>query len=248
LVYSGTLLVALPFIFKYRKDFIEYKWSLLALAFFVGGVNVAFILAILEGQIVRVLLLFYLSPIWTAILGWLVLKEKLSIYAWLMISIAMTGAIIMLWSPELGGPLPKSTADLLALSAGFCFALANMMTRKIDQVPIMVKTISGWLGVILIAGVLIIFTQTPPGILSLSNISWSLVYGLLGMTIMTLSVVYGVSHMPIHRSSVILLFEIVVGAVSAVWLANETISAQEWWGGSLVIFAAYLSARIQIKE
>jgi len=248
LVYSGTLLVALPFIFKYRYDFINNKWSLFVIAVLVGWLNIAFILAVLEGQIVRVLLLFYLSPVWAALLGWLILKEQMHVYAWFMIVVAMVGAVIMLWSPELGMPLPKDRADWLALSSGFCFAFANMMIRRTEQVPIVVKTITGWLGVVLVSGLLIIITQTPAGLLTLSNVSWSLLYGIFGMTLMTLSVVYGVSHMPIHRSSVILLFEIVVGAVSAVWLANESIHLQEWWGGSLVIFAAYLSARLEIKE
>ena len=72
--------------------------------------------------------------------------------------------------------------------------------------------------------------------------------GIFGITLMTLSVVYGVSHMPIYRSSVILLFEIVIGAASAVWIANETIRGQEWWGGSLVILAAYLAARSNLHE
>jgi drug/metabolite transporter (DMT)-like permease len=233
---------------KHRHEFIENKWSLLVIAVAVGWLNIAFILAVLDGQIVRVLLLFYLSPVWAALLGWLVLKEELHINAWFMVLIAMTGAIIMLWSPELGMPFPKDKSDWLALSAGFSFAFANMMIRKNAQISIAVKTMTGWLGVILVSGLLIIISMTPPGTLTINNVTWALVYGICGMTLMTLSVVYGVSHMPIHRSSIILLFEIVVGAVSAVWLADEKILPQEWWGGSLVILAAYLSARLEIKE
>jgi drug/metabolite transporter (DMT)-like permease len=84
--------------------------------------------------------------------------------------------------------------------------------------------------------------------LTITNVSLAILCGLFGMTLMTVAVVYGVSNMPLHRSSVIFLFEIVVGAASAVWLANENILPQEWIGGSLVILAAYISARLEIKD
>ena len=64
-----------------------------------------------------------------------------------------------------------------------------------------------------------------------------------GMVAMTLAVQYGVTHMPVHRSAVILLFEIVVGAVSAQLLTDETLLPREWLGGLLILAAAYLSAR-----
>ncbi|MGD8526242.1 MAG: DMT family transporter, partial [Thioalkalispiraceae bacterium] len=228
--------------------FLRYAKPLVVIALLVGWLNIAFILAMLEGQIVRVILLFFLSPVWATLLAWLVLKEELHSYSWEIILLAMTGALIMLWSPELGVPLPRERADWLALSAGVCFAAANMMIRKTQQAPIMVKTITGLVGVVLVSAILIVITQTPAGQLTLLNVTWSLLYGIVGMSLMTLSVVYGVTHMPLHRSSVILLFEIVVGAVSAVWLANEKILPQEWWGGSLVVLAAYFSARLQIRS
>ena len=247
-IYSGTVIIALPFIIKHRREFIDNKWPLLVIAITVGWLNMAFILAVLDGQVVRVLLLFYLSPVWAALLGKFVLKEQLHVLGWLMIAIAIIGAVIMLWSPELGIPLPKEKSDWLALSSGFCFAFANMMIRRTGQVSIPVKTITGWLGVVLVSGILITITMTPPGQLTLSNVSLAILYGIAGITLMTLSVVYGVSHMPIYRSSVILLFEIVIGAISALWIANEGIQPQEWWGGGMIILAAYLAARSNIHE
>jgi drug/metabolite transporter (DMT)-like permease len=59
---------------------------------------------------------------------------------------------------------------------------------------------------------------------------------------MTMLVQYGVSHMPVHRSAIILLFELVAGAISQQLLTNETMSALEWGGGVLVVAAALLSA------
>ena len=49
--------------------------------------------------------------------------------------------------------------------------------------------------------------------------------------------------MPVHRSAIILLFEIVVATVSTYLLTIERMSMREWLGGIAVIAAAYLSAR-----
>jgi len=49
--------------------------------------------------------------------------------------------------------------------------------------------------------------------------------------------------MPIHRSAVILLFELVAGAVSSQWLTNEIVTTTEWFGGALIVLAAYLSVQ-----
>jgi drug/metabolite transporter (DMT)-like permease len=64
---------------------------------------------------------------------------------------------------------------------------------------------------------------------------------------MSVSVVYGVSHLPLHQSAVILLFELVIGAVSSLWLTDEVITYAEWLGGSLIVSAAYQTARTASK-
>ena len=76
---------------------------------------------------------------------------------------------------------------------------------------------------------------------------WCVVLGVVGFTTMTLTVQYGVTHMPVYRSAVILLFEIVVAAVSTQLLTDEVISPREWIGGGLIIMAAMTSAYGQMQ-
>ena len=65
---------------------------------------------------------------------------------------------------------------------------------------------------------------------------------------MTLTVLYGVTHMPVHRSAVILLFELVVGAVSALLLTDEIVLYREWLGGFMIVTAAYMAAHIHAGD
>ena len=65
----------------------------------------------------------------------------------------------------------------------------------------------------------------------------SLALGLVWMTAMTAATQHGVSRLPLQRSSVLLLFELVVGVVSAALLAGEGLSGRELMGGGCIVLA-----------
>jgi drug/metabolite transporter (DMT)-like permease len=68
--------------------------------------------------------------------------------------------------------------------------------------------------------------------------------GLFGILLMTLMVQYGVTHLPVQRSAVIVLVELIAGAVSQQLLTDEIVTAREWGGGLLIALGAYLAARL----
>ena len=247
LMYCGTFVVAIPVLYKGWREWLKSPLLFFLMAIATGWTNVAFILAILDGNIVRVLLLFYLSPLWATLLGYFFLGEQLSKRAMVVLLVAMIGAIVMLWDSSLGFPAPQSESDWLALSAGVAFAITNVLIHKLSDATVMVKTATGWLGVFIVAFVLIYFTGEI-NTATTEVMVWAWILGAAVMTLMNIAVVYGVTHMPVHRSAIILLFEIVVGAVSSLLLTDEVIQAQEWLGGSLVILAAYLTAVQHIKK
>lgn len=242
IIYAAALLPLLPALHAQRHGLVS-QWRILSIVgISAGWANLGFILAVLEGNVVRVLLLFYLSPVWTVLLGKFFLKEHLSAVAWLSMFMALLGAVIMLWQPELGLPLPESGADLLAISAGFAFAVLNVFIRKAGDVPIVLKMGSSSAGVMLLSVAGIVIVQ--PGLPELSSAALilALILGSAGIIIMTYTAQYGVTHLPVHRSAVIFLFEIVAGALSAALLTEEIVTAREWAGGVLVVLAAWITA------
>ena len=72
--------------------------------------------------------------------------------------------------------------------------------------------------------------------------------GVVGILAMTVLVQFGVSHMPVHRSAVIALIEVVVGALSQQLLSNEVVTPLEWGGGALIVLGAYLSAKASVPK
>ena len=247
LMYCGTLIVAIPVLIKGWREWKQHPWLFFFMAIATGWTNIAFILAVLDGNVVRVLLLFYLSPLWATLLGVFFLGEQLSRRALSILGIAMVGAVIMLWHESFGFPAPRDISDWLALSSGIAFAITNVLIHKLNHASVMVKTSTGWLGVLFLAFILIIFTEQKLAV-STEVIAGAWLLGAIAMTMMNIAVVYGVTNMPVHRSAIILLFEIVVGAVSSLLLTNEVIELREWIGGGLVILAAYLTATSQVED
>ena len=159
--------------------------------------------------------------------------------------LAMLGALLILWNPELIDIDTLSWADFYAITSGMAFAISNVMVRKIGEVPISMKMLSAWLGVICLTlcGLLIAKSQLPD--ITTQSGALAFLIGFPIMYVMTWTAQYGVTFLPVQRSSVIFLLEIVAGAVSAAYLTNEIVNDIEYIGGALIIFAGLISI---IKE
>lgn len=217
-----------------------FKVAILALA--AGWTNVGFVLAMLDGTVARALMLFYLSPLWTVILGHFLLGERLARVTLITLPLGLVGALLMIWQADVGSLWSLSKADGMAISAGFAFAVANVYTRDLQTLGVRQKTLISWAGVILVSLItLVSFAEPLP---TASSLAWmgSVALGMFGFFIATLAVIYGVSHMPVQKSAVILLVEILVGALSAWLLANEILSIREWLGGLLILLAGFIAA------
>jgi drug/metabolite transporter (DMT)-like permease len=210
----------------------------------IGWSNLAYVLAVLEGEVVRVLLLFYLAPLWTVPIARVLLHERLDRAGMVTMALAFVGAMTMLWHPALGFPWPAARAEWLGLVAGFLFALGNVLVRKLDTLTDASKSIMIWAGVAIAALVhLPSSAVAAPRAFALALENAPLIGAVaLALLVMSLALQYGLSRMPANRAIVILLSELVVAAVAANLLAGEVPRPQDWVGGALVVAATLASA------
>jgi len=246
--YGAILLLFLWVLVRERVSLQRNFLPFVLMGLSAGWCNVAFIMAVLDGHVVRVLLLFYLSPFWAVCLGWLLLGERLDRKSLLVFAIAVIGAIIMLWDESLGMPWPRDTADWLAVSSGFAFALSNVFVRGLQNVSVLLKATASWGGVVIVAVIWIGVSSTVFPAVGGKVLFAAVMLGLCGFLVMTLAVLYGVTRMPLHRSAIILLFELVAGAISAMLLTDEVVLPREWLGGFMIVSAAALAARIHARD
>lgn len=247
IIYGTALAASLPYTYRSVRILAAHPGWLLVLMISAGWTNVAFVEAVLDGNILRVLLLFYLSPIWATLMGRLLLGERISPFGLASLAVAMTGALVMLWNPASGWPWPEGRADWLALTSGFAFALSNVATRAAQHVAVAAKVFCVWAGVTAMAAVLIAATGTSAPHLDLTTSAGAVALG-GGILAMTLLIQYGVTNLPVYRSAVLTFIELVAGAVSQALLTNETVSARDWLGGALIVIGAYLAARTAVKD
>jgi len=211
----------------------------------IGWSNLAYVLGVLEGEVMRVLLLFYLAPLWTVQLARVILDERLDVRGALVMAIAFAGAMIMLWHPAIGFPWPANRAEWLGVGAGFCFALGNVLVRRLQQMGDAAKSIVIWAGVAAVALAYLPFSESS-GAMALEHARTAplLVLGIgVALCGMSLSPQYGLSRLPANRAIVILLFELVVAAVAAYLLAGEVMRPQDWIGGALIVAATVFPSR-----
>ncbi|HDY85275.1 hypothetical protein LCGC14_0646120 [marine sediment metagenome] len=238
-MYLAAGILALPFLFKKNIFKLSDRKDLIFLAIAAGVTNIAFLVALTEGEVMRVMLLFYLSPIWSVLLSRWWLKEQLSATAIAMLVVAMIGSLVMLWDTNIGFPWPQGLADWLAITASIAFSINNVLARKLANVSMAAKTGVIWWGVVIASIFVLGWQQTPIPDVSMNIWVVAGMVGVFGTVFMTMAALYGIARMPIYHSSVIMLFELVAAAISAWALTSEIMSLQEWLGGALILLAAY---------
>jgi len=241
MIYCSALIFLFPFYWRKRIELYKHKFDYVLIGLFAGWTNLAFILAILEGEIVRVLLLFYLSPIWAILLAIVILHERLTLIGFIALVLSISGAVLMLWQPDFGYANGVTLADIYAITSGIAFAMTNIVIRKIGAVPIVMKMGSAWIGVIILTLCGLILSQSSLPEVTLNAGSLAFLVGFPIMFVMTWTAQYGVTYLPIQRSSIIFLIEIAAGAVSAAYLTSEVVSNIEYIGGAFIISAGLIS-------
>lgn len=224
-------------------------WILLPIGVSSAACNLGYVLAMLQGEVMKVLLLFYLAPLWTVLWSRLLLKEKLTKTGMAVIALSLGGAVTMLWRPALGAPWPASAAEWLGMAAGFLFALSNVLVRQASDLSIEIKSLAVFASVVVLGSLALPFEPTTAASLTGSS-PWQaghwLLLALLGVILLVINLVvqHGLTHTSANQAIVIFLFELVVAALSSWLLADEIMGVQEWLGGTMIIAASLFSGKM----
>ena len=243
LTYGLALAVGTAIFFSHWRDVMKAPLACAVMGLAIGWSNLAYVIGVLEGEVMRVLLLFYLAPLWTVPLAHLLLGEKLDAGGALVMAIALAGAGVMLWHPQVGVPWPANRAEWLGVAAGFLFALGNVLVRRLAQVSDAGKSLAIWAGVTVAAVTFLPFAPTPTdAALRAAAATWTLWVGVgFALLAMSLALQYGLSRVAANRAIVILLFELVVAAIASYLLTGERLRPQDWAGGLLIVLASLAS-------
>lgn len=243
--YAVALVLSLVLFRDQLRGLLRADWLLLAIALSSGWTNLAYVLGMVHGEVMQVLLLFYLAPLWTVFFARLLLRERAGLVGLLVVLLSLAGAVLMLWTPGLSLPLPDSAAEWFGLTAGITFALANVLIRKAHHQSIRLKAVAVFAGVVVVALAVLPFEGAFAASAVAAPASLLLVAGIgVVLLVANLAVQHGLTHIAANQAIVILLSELIVAAVSAYVLAGESMHWNQWLGGTMVVAATLLSGRL----
>ena len=222
--------------------------SLWVLVIASGTTNASFNWAVTIGDVVRVVLLFYLMPLWAVLLARALLGERLTALAGARVAMALAGAAIVLWPAEGGGwPVPRSTAEWLGVLGGFSFALNNVMLRREAHRSEAARALARFSGGTVVAGGLAAALAVQGVVPALPAPAWGWALPALALAAWflaaNLALQYGAARLPANATAVVMVSEVFFASASAVALGAGTLDLRLVAGGALIVGAALLAAR-----
>ncbi len=265
LAYGIQFLLLLPWVLphvrrRWGDGEVPMAWyGLLTLALLSGISGTGFTIAMIFGDVVRAMLLFFLIPAWGVIMGRIFLHEPLTPIRIIAVILALGGAVAILgpdihWdsSPALSeghgqwfSLFSFSLPDWAALIAGLTLAGANVLFRHMQGEPMLVKLSIMQIGAAVFALGALVFFPEPIAAITLGGVVNSLLYGATLLLAAMLCTQYAVERLPAGRSSILMTMELLVGSLTAIWIGHEHPSLMVWLGGAMILAAALLEATSQ---
>jgi len=220
----------------------QLLWMVLA----AGVTNAAFNWGVMIGEVVRVVLLFYLMPVWSLLLARWLLHEPITGAALGRIALAIGGAAIVLWRPGAGLPIPASLADWLGIVGGASFALVNVLVRRHRDDPGEARALAMFVGGFVVATAMAAALASAGAIARPPAAAWPWLAGNAALAVVllagNLALQYGAARLPASITAIVMLSEVLFAALSSVGLGGETLAGRTIVGGLMILGATLLAS------
>ena len=202
-------------------------WALLGVVA-VAAVNTCFILSMTYTTVANTMFVLSAAPFFTALLGWLVLRETVERGVWIAMCVAVTGIGVMLWDGLGAGAL---LGNALAVLAAFCFGTFVVVLRKgrgVNMLPVVILgTVLGALNAAFMSGWALS--------ISLHDVALLFVWGALLSGVVHAIFAWSSRHVPGAELTLLVLIEFILSPMWVWLLAGEEPSRATLIGGALVI-------------
>ena len=201
--------------------------------------------AMVRGTVARVVLLFYLMPVWTVILARLINGEAATPRRIIGVALGL-GGMMVVFSANGGIPLPRTLPDFMGLASGVFWALAFVLCAR----PGMEKaTLSQLFGSLLILAPSVWLLTLLPGAREaagaiegqaglMATLFWLVAFGLVWMLTGMYMTLFGADHLQPGQVAIFLMLEVVIALVSSALLLDEPFGPREVAGAILILSAS----------
>ena len=238
----------LPIIILRWKNFKLGGIQLQVTAMVSGGALLLYASSILYTDVVRAILLFYLTPVWGTVLAWVFLDERITTLRILAIIIAIIGMLTIF---GLGAefPVPQNVGDWMGIGAGILWAIASLRIN-LDKDNSAIELTLGfffWSFIFSMAAALVFAPSYIPSIEQTLPVM-PLLFIFMGLFILpgTYACIWGPKFLSPGLVGLLLMTEIVTGVISVALLAGEPIGMREIIGVILIASSSFFEPFIRL--
>ena len=246
-----SLLVMLPVVVIHRKRIAAAGWPLIFSAFFFACALGLYAEGMLRGQVARVILLFYLTPVWSTLLARFMLNQPITPRRVLTLLFGLSGMLVILEADN-ASPLPRDVSEWLGLISGFAWGLAMVYTQRTPAHPVADKVALQFIFLVVIfTGLTLIpggrewttagfdITLTAPELTArgLTTLGWLLAFAFVWNLPVVWLTFYGGGKLEPGRVAILLMLEVAIGIVTASLFTDEPFGLRELSGAILIVAA-----------
>ena len=239
-IFAVSTIAFVPLLILRFRNYVAH-WRHILLPGLLAGFAFALYIASLNlTDVVRAILLFYLSPLWSTLLGMLMLQERLTVNRVVALLLAFCGLYIVLVVDN-GLPWPSNTGDWFALLSGLCWSIASVKLFQDGARMVLEKVITFVVCALFMSLLLVLWQQgdfsgAPDVATLLAGWQWILLIAVLMLPITWLTI-WPTTLLSPGRVGMLLLCEVLVGVTSAALLLDEPFGLRELSGAVLIVSA-----------
>lgn len=242
-MFTSALLVLVLLVWRERRILAQNWRNLLVSGVFTGAAFSLYSISLVHTDVVRSILLFYLTPIWGTFLGLIFLGERLSMGRLAGLASGLSGLFVVLGGSS-SIPWPQNGGDWLALASGMCWALGTLGLYRDSKVSASGQVFAFVLGALALSLLSLVFISGPalPSIADadLARVLKFVLLSALYILPMVYMTIWPATKLSPARVGLLLMSEVVVGLASAAAFSGEPFGLRELAGAILIVSAAIL--------
>ena len=240
ILFACVALVFMPFAVARWRVFRQAGFGLLLTGLLPGLAFALYAASFNMTDIVHALLLFYVSPVWSTLLGLIFLGERLALNRIAALVLGISGLVVVL-GDGVSFPWPRQTGDWFALASGLCWSVASVRLFQGGNKYVFEKTFAFIVGSFVAGSILALLplglNNAFPQYASLVQSSGWIVVVALFLLPATWLTIWPATVLSPARVGILFMTEAIVGIGSAAWLTNEPFGVREIIGTALIMGA-----------
>ncbi len=210
----------------------------------LGSAFSLYTISLVLTDVLHAILLFYLTPVWSTLAGWVLFRERMNVSRLAAIALGFTGMTFILGVSG-GLPLPRNAGDWISLGSGMLWAAGTLRSfaRPSAGIALPVFTFSTG-GLVSSALILMIAVSLSMPLANTGNLihslPWVILLALIIFVPPNFLVLWAVQRIDPGRVGILLMTEVLVGSITAALFSGEAFGVAELAGTVLIVCAGLI--------